>query len=164
MDRYVKPNKDTGTSSASPQVPKLVSIWDLMGAERKDNSENMLELEAQLVMQSRTLQEQEANDGSESKRAQIPEVDLTAESPSEIPEVSVIGGKRNSHKCRHDKFRRAEQIEGDSLNNLIKLFDRNLLAELITEATCLDRLRRVIERNNRHSFELMRSYRNPLSH
>ena len=164
MDRYVKSNKDTGASSASPPVQKLVSFWDLMGAERKDNPENMLKLKAQLVMQSRTLQEQEANDGSESKRSQIVEVDLTAESPSESPEVSVIGGKRINHKSRYDKFRRAEQIEDASLSNLTKLFDRNLLAELITEDTWMDRLRREIERNDLHSFELMRPYRNPLWH
>ena len=36
MDRYIKPSSETGTSSSSPpgDMPKLVSFWDLMGAER----------------------------------------------------------------------------------------------------------------------------------
>ena len=48
--------------------------------------------------------------------------------------------------------------------NLSKLFDRNLLAELTTEDTWMDRLWRVIERKDRHSFELMGPYTNSLWH
>ena len=43
-----------------------------------------------------------------------------------------------------------------------KRFDRNLLAELTTEDKWMDRLRRVIERNDRHSFELIGPYTNSL--
>ena len=44
------------------------------------------------------------------------------------------------------------------------LFDKHPLAELITEDTWMDRFRRVIERNDRHSFELMGPYTNSLWH
>ena len=81
-------------------MPKLVSFWDLMCAERKDNPKNMIELEAQSEMQSRDQQEQDVNDETISQRTPIIEVDLTAESLSERPEVSVIGEKRISHKSR----------------------------------------------------------------
>ena len=47
---------------------------------------------------------------------------------------------------------------------LTKLFDKSLLAELETEDTWMDRLRRVVERNDRQGFELMEPYTNPLWH
>ena len=76
----------------------------------------------------------------------------------------MIGKKRANHNSRKDKFRQPELIKEESLDNLTKLFDGSLLAELITEDPWMDRLRRVIERNNLHSFELMGSYTNPLWH
>ena len=166
MDRYIKPNKERGTSSASPLVAmtKLISFWDLMGAERKDNPRSMLELEAETEMQSRTQQDQEVDNDSMKYRSPTVEVDLTAESPSESPEGSLIGGRRANHKSRRDEFWQAQRTEGESLDNLTKLFDRSLLAELITEVPWMDRLCRVIERNNRYSFELMGPYTNPLWH
>ena len=47
---------------------------------------------------------------------------------------------------------------------MAKLFDKSLLAELITTNTWMDRRRRILERNNRHRFELMGPYINPLWH
>ena len=61
-----------------------------------------------------------------------------------------------------DEFRQTELHKGESLNNLTKLFDRSLLAELISEDPWRDKPRRVIEGNDRHSFELMGPYTNPL--
>ena len=46
--------------------------------------------------------------------------------------------------------------------SLLKLFDKTLLAELISEDVWMDRLRRVIERKDRAGFELMGPYTNPL--
>ena len=60
----------------------------------------MIELEAQSEVQNRDQQEQDVNDETISQRTPIIEVDLTAKSPSERPEVSVIRGKRISHKSR----------------------------------------------------------------
>ena len=46
--------------------------------------------------------------------------------------------------------------------SLSKLFDKTLLAELISEDVWMDRLRRVIEKKDRAGFELMGPYTNPL--
>ena len=94
----------------------------------------------------------------------IIEIDLTADSSISSPEVSTVGGQKSVRRSRKDEFRHAEQIENNNLNNLSKLFDRNLLAELTTEDTWLDRLRRVIETKDRHSFELMGPFTNSLWH
>ena len=76
----------------------------------------------------------------------------------------MIEGRRANHNSRRDEFRQAERNKGESLDNLTKLFDRSLLAEVIAEDPWMNRLLRVIERNNRHSFELMGPYTNPLWH
>ena len=138
VDRYIKPNRESGTSSSSPlaAMTKLISFWDLMGAERKDNPRSMLELEAQTEMQSRAQHDQEIDKYSKKYLSPIVEVDLTAESP----EVSVIGKKRANHNSRKDEFCQAELIKGESLDNLTKLIDRSLLAELTTEDPWMDRL------------------------
>ena len=108
---YIKPNKETGTSYASPLVAmtKLISFWDLMGAERKDNPKSMLELEAETEMQSRTQQDQEDDNDSMKYRSPTVEVDLTAESPSESPEASVIGGEEPTANLGETNF--GKQIE-----------------------------------------------------
>ena len=46
--------------------------------------------------------------------------------------------------------------------SLSKLFDKTLLAELISEDVWMDQLRRVIERKDRAGFELMGPYTSPL--
>ena len=51
------------------------------------------------------------------------------------------------------KLQKQQQVE--TLDNLAKLFDKSLLAELTTEDTWMDRLRRVIERGDKQGFELM---------
>ena len=55
-------------------------------------------------------------------------------------------------------------MESDNPLSLVKLFDKSLLAELVSEDTWMDRLRRVVERNDRHGFELMGPHTNPLWH
>ena len=76
----------------------------------------------------------------------------------------MIGKKKISHNSRKNEFCQAETNRVESLDNLTKLFDRSLLAELIYEDPWTDRLRRVIERNDRISFDLMGPYTNPLWH
>ena len=76
--------------------------------------------------------------------------------------MSLVAG--TVRKSRQNDFRQSENREDNNLLNLSKLFDRNLLAELTTEDTWMDRLRRVIERKDRHSFELMGPYTNSLWH
>ena len=55
-----------------------------------------------------------------------------------------------------------KQPQEKTLDNLAKLFDKSLLAELTTEDTWMDRLRRVIERGDKQGFELMGLYTNSL--
>ena len=112
----------------------------------------MLQLEASLEWES-------PHGNTTSTNVQnIIEVDLTADTTSESPEVSFVA--KEVRKTRQNEFRQAEHRE--DLLNLSKLLDRNLLAELTTENTWMDRLRRVIERKDRHSFELMGPYTNSL--
>ena len=61
-----------------------------------------------------------------------------------------------------NKQKLQKQQTEESLYNLSKLFDKSLLAELTTEDTWMDRLRRVIERGDKEGFELMGPFTNPL--
>ena len=90
----------------------------------------------------------------EKNDSRIIEVDPTAKSPTTSPEMSLAGGQKIDRKSRKDEFRQAEHIEDNNLFISSKLFDQNLLAELTTYDTWMDRLRRVIERKDRHTFEM----------
>ena len=63
--------------------------------------------------------------------------------------------ERNSIDTVRDRSRKNEHQLTEQLNpengplSLTKLFDKSLLAELVTEDTWMDRLRRVVERNDR---------------
>ena len=116
----------------------------------------MLELEASTELTSPQGNIPNAND------SKIIEVDLTADTPSESPEMSLVAGKKTERKSRQDDFRQAEHLEDINLLNLSKLFDRNLLAELTTEDTWMNRLGKIIEQKDRQSFELMGTYTNSL--
>ena len=135
-----------------------------MGAEKSDNPKNLLELEARTILDDRNKRDQTLETNTQRENPTIIEVDLTAESPSESPEVSIIKKEKTGHNSRRISSHQKETSTEISLDNLTKLFDRSLLAELISEDAWMDRLRRVIERNDRHSFELMGPYTNPLWH
>ena len=60
-----------------------------------------------------------------------------------------------------EECKNTDQLGDVGLFNLSKLFD-NLLAEPVSEDVSMDRLRRVIERNDRVGFELMAPFTNPL--
>ena len=81
----------------------------------------------------------------------------TEEAESEEEEVCSIEPPKGLGKT---KLQKQQQVE--TLDNLAKLFDKSLLAELTTEDTWMDRLRRVIERGDKQGFELMGPYTNPL--
>ena len=139
VNRYIKPKGQREISSASPVATKLSSFWDLMGAEKSDNPKSMLELEARTVMESSGKREQDFDTNAQGDKPPIVEVDLTAESPSESPEVSVIGKKKTTHNSRKDEFCQAETNREESVDNLTKLFDESLLAELISEDPWMSR-------------------------
>ena len=85
------------------------------------------------------------------------EVDLTTTEEAESEEeVCSIQPPKGLGK----RLQKQQQVE--TLDNLAKLFDKNLLAELTTEDTWMDRLRRVVERGDKQGFELMGPYTNPL--
>ena len=143
---------------------RLLSFWQLIG--REDNVQEKRELVAHT---------QEVRDSSEHKSSsavtktiasaerklsevQVIEMDLTtteeAESEEEVCSIEPPKGLGKT------KLQKQQQVE--TLNNLAKLFDKSLLAELTTEDTWMDRLRRVIERGDKQGFELMGPYTNPL--
>ena len=72
-------------------------------------------------------------------------------------EVCAIEQPKMSNKQKLQK-----QQKEESLDNLSRLFDKSLLAELTIEDTWMDRLPRVIERGDKQGFELMGPYTNPL--
>ena len=86
------------------------------------------------------------------------EVDLTTTEEAESEEeVCSIQPPKGLGKTR---LQRQQQVE--TLDNLAKHFDKNLLAELTTEDTWMDRLRRVVERGDKQGFDIMGPYTNPL--
>ena len=109
--------------------------------------------------------------GEEVGIGQVIEVDLTAdiiEDRDYRPEISVVTpqqARRVSHRSRKTEHQLTEQLNAENGPlSLTKLFDKSLLAELVSEDSWMDRLRRVVERNNRQGFELMGPYTNPLWH
>ena len=89
------------------------------------------------------------------------EVDLTTTEDMESDqEVCAIEPPKRSNKQKEQKLQKQQTEE--SLDNLSKLFDKNILAELTSEDTWMDRLRRVIERGDKRGFELMGPYTYPL--
>ena len=154
----------TSGNAAGNVETTLTSFWDLMGAEKSDNPKSLLELEARTVLDDINRRDQTLETNTQRENPPIIEVDLTAESPSESPEVSIIKREKTGHNSRRIISHQKETSTEISRDNLTKLFDRSLLAELISEDAWVDRLRRMIERNDRHSFELMGPYASPLWH
>ena len=130
----------------------------------------MTELEEISSMQfPKTLLENKTKD--EVRIGQVFEVDLNGESIDDgefSPEISVVTPretKRVGHRSRKNEHQLTEQLNAENGSlALTKLFNKSLLAESVTEDTWMDRLRRVVERNDRQGFELMGSYTNPLLH
>ena len=106
----------------------------------------MLELEAQTEIVSPNTTE---NCVDESKRLTIVEVDLTADSTEEDVHEVIVASRRISHSSRKEERSEADSKIPGGLDNLARFSDRTLLAELINEDIWMDRLRRVIERNDR---------------
>ena len=82
--------KDKYHQSLSREEPqKLWSFWDLLGSERTDNirPENMLQLEASSEWES------PQGNSSSTNVPNIIELDLTADSTSESPEISLVANK-----------------------------------------------------------------------
>ena len=85
----------TSGNAAENAERLLMSFLDLMGAEKSNNPKSLLELEARTVLNDRSRREQELEANTQRENPLIIEVDLTAESPSESPEVSIIKKEKN---------------------------------------------------------------------
>ena len=173
MDRNLGANNDKcgPSTSAVPTGQALVSFWDLVGAEREDTPRSMLELEAKTSTQSPNATMESDIKDENGGGSKVKEVDLTGESTEDrevSTEVSVVTPKatrRVGHRSRKNEFQLTEQLHAENGPlSLTKLFDKSILAELLTEDTRMDRLRRVVKRNDRHNFELMGPYTNRLWH
>ena len=165
--------REQSTSTVSTAQSKLVSFWELVGSGRSTEHTELtlpaMELEAISGIQSPKppgliTSEDEAEVG------QIVEVDLTLDSDdrdysSGTETCGITPQQKTRHNSRKSEYKRGEQLmDAENPLSLDKLFDKSLLAEVVSEDTWMDRLRRVVERNDRHGFELMGPYTNPLWH
>ena len=146
---------------------RLLSFWQLIGGENNIPGNINRELVANT---EETNDSPGDNQGSSTSKpiyqsaerklseVQVIEVDLTTtEEIEREEEVCAIEPPKMSRKSKPQK-----QQQEEALDNLSKLFDKTLLAELTTEDTWMVRLRRVIERGDKQGFELMGPYTNPL--
>ena len=90
----------TSGNAAGNVETTLMSFWDLMRAEKSDNPKSLLELEARTVLDGRNKRDQTLETNTQRENPPIIEVDLTAESPSESPEVSIIKKEKTGHNSR----------------------------------------------------------------
>ena len=142
---------------------RLLSFWQLIAGD--NNVQENRELVAHTQEVSDNLEHESSSTSPkpiasvEQKLSEVNviEVDLTTTEEAESEEeVCSIQPPKGLGK----RLQKQQQVE--TLDNLAKLFDKNLLAELTTEDTWMDRLRRVVERGDKQGFELMGPYTNPL--
>ena len=143
---------------------RLLSFWQLIGGENNVQENRELVAHTQEVRDnlehesSSTSPKPSASTERKLSEVNVIEVDLTtteeAESEEEVCSIQPPKGLGKTG------LQKQQQVE--TLDNLAKLFDKNLLAELTTEDTWMDRLRRVVERGDKQGFELMGPYTNPL--
>ena len=147
---------------------RLLSFWQLIGGEgnipRNTNRELVANTEeikdSPENGQSSAITKPTASAERKLSEVQVIEMDLTpypTEEAESEEEVCAIEPPKTLGKIKLPK-----QQQEETLDNLAKLLDKSLLAELTTEDTWMDRLRRVIERGDKQGFELMRPYTNPL--
>ena len=161
------------SSTVATDQSKLVSFWELVGSgKRTEPTEPTLStmgLEAISGIQS-PKPPGLIESGDEAEVGQIVEVDLTLDSDdrdysSGTETCGITPQQKTGHNSRKSEYKRGEQLmDAENPLSLAKLFDKSLLAELVSEDTWMDRLRKVVERNDRHGFELMGPYTNPLWH
>ena len=138
---------------------RLLSFWQLIGGEANTPAN----INRELVATSEEIDKvpEETTQGpisitpatsNERKLSEVKEieVDLTTEDIKSDQEVCATEPPKTLSKQKLQK----QQTE-ESLDNLSKLFDKSLLAELTTDDTKMDHLRRLIERGDKQGFELM---------
>ena len=106
----------TSGNAAGNMEPTLMSFWDLMGAEKSDNPKSLLELEARTVLDDRNKRDQTLETNTQRENhPPIIEVDLTAESPSESPEVSIIKKEKTGHNSRRISSHQKKRVQKSAL-------------------------------------------------
>ena len=133
------------------ETKNLISIWDLVGQD-KEFTGNIKELEVATQMITGSPR---SGTRSISPAKSIIESDLTAEDDDNSEDVSAIQSTRRVNKRQTKLDDSLADMSNVGNFSLSKLFDKTLLAELISEDVCMDRLRRVIERKDRAGIELM---------
>ena len=146
IDKAVMWNQDIA------ETKNLLSLWDLLSQDR-EYSGHIRELDA--ANQIFTSSPKTRSNRSESPAKTIIEVDLTAEDNDCRPEVSVVQQAKRNKRNPGKEEKSEKQLGNVGMFSLSKLFDKNLVSELIAEDVWMDRLRRAIERNDRAGFELM---------
>ena len=143
---------------------RLLSFWQLIGGEgnipRNTNRELVANTEeiSPENGQSSAITKPTASAERKLSEVQVIEMDLTTTEEAESEEEVCA----NEPPKTLGKLKLPKQQQEETLDNLAKLFDKSLLAELTTEDTWMDHLRRVIERGVKQGFELMGPYTNPL--
>ena len=146
---------------------RLLSFWQLIGGEANTpvniNRELLATSEETSIIPEETTQgpislTPATSNERRLSEVQVIEVDLTT--TEDIKSNQEVGTIEPPKKFSKQKLQKQQKEE--SLENLSKLFDKSLLAELTTEDTWMNRLRRVIERGDKQGFELMGPYTNPL--
>ena len=136
---------------------RLLSFWQLIGGEGNIPGNTNTELVANTEEikdspengQSSAITKPTASAERKLSEVQVIEMDLTTTEETESEEeVCAIEPLKTLGKLKLPK-----QQQKETLDNLAKLFDKSLLAELTTEDTWMDRLRRVIERGDKQGFE-----------
>ena len=145
---------------------RLLPFWQIIGGEGNIQGNTYRELVAHTEeitdspenVQSSAITKPTASAERKLSEVQVIEMDLTTTEEAESEEeVCAIEPPKTLGKLELPK-----QQQEETLENLAKLFDKSMLAELTTEDTWMDRLRRVIERGDKQGFELMGPYTNPL--
>ena len=136
------------------ETKNLLSIWDIV-SQKKEYTGNIRELEVATKMLTSSPR---SGNRSNSPVKSIIEVDLTAEDDDNSQDVSVIQLTKMINKSRNKLGESLEDMGNIGTFSLSKLFDKILLAKLISEDVRMDSFRRVIERKYRAGFELMGPY------
>ena len=136
---------------------RLLSFWQLIGGESKTTRNINRELVATSEETDKVPEETDQVPISitpahpnERKLSDVHviEADLTTTEDMESDqEVCAIEPPKRSNKQKEQKLQKQQAEE--SLDNLSKLFDKSLMAELTSEDKWMDRLRRFIERGDK---------------
>ena len=150
------------TKGGGEQAPIILAIdWGESSTPQNVNRELVADTEESVPIPISIVSAQP----DERKLSDVPVMEVDPTTSDEIDDDQEVCAielpKRQAHIPKEEKKLQRQQTE-DTLDNLSKLFHKSLLAELTSEDTWMDRLKRVIERGDKQGFEMMVPYDNPL--